>query len=241
MPVEDGNSYLPSSERLVDVFNVVVKTHYTVGNTIEHVRDAPWEKVAQATSDFFTAGVAYFANRGHDQYMQEVGTTAWWIMNQLRVATALTDNMIAAAIQLGMPPQLALTMQSKHDEPHVLFAATKGKQQVEEVAYVLIPPEFIVKAQTKPIEALATMAWICSHVRDMANGRLTVDQPNINPRAEATEAHFLHHAVAQQSETILAPSYKRVMLKYPRGINSLPERIRYRGISGLEFTSSANN
>lgn len=240
MPVEDGNLYLPSSQRLSDVFEVVAKTHFTIGKTMEQVSRAPWERVARATSDFFTAGVAHFANRGHDSYMQEVGKTTWWTVNQRRALAALTDNMIGAVVELGIPLEVALRQYSKPGEPHVLFATTKGKQK-EEIAFVLMPPEFVIKAQTKPIEALATMAWICSQVRDMANGRLTVDQSNINPRAVATEAHFLHHVVEEYPETNLVPEYKQAMSLYPQGINSLPAFMRYRGISGTEFTSARSN
>ncbi len=241
MSVEDGNLHLPKSTRQEDVFDIVKAKHLTVGKTIEEVLKAPWEKVAQAAGDFFTASVAYLANRGHDDYMREVGTTSWWAVNQKRVLPVLADNMIGAAIRLGVPPEIALRRYIKNDEPHIIFLGKRQGVQIIETAYVLIPPEFIVKAQNSPIETLATMSWIGSQVRDMVNGRLTIDQNNINQRAAATEAHFLLNAHSRNPAIELSTNSKLLLESFPKGIYSLPQSLLYRGISGTQFTKAKLN
>ncbi len=240
MPIEAANQYLPQSNRMVDAFDLVIKQHFTIGKTLEDIRKASMEKIAQAAADFFTAGVAYLANRGHDSYIQEVGTTTWWAVNQQRVLPALTDDMIAAAIHLGVPPQLASTY-SSNDGPYVLFLGNRHGIELIEAAYVLLPPQFVVKAQVKPVEALATMAWIGSQVRDMVNGRVLLDQQNINRRARATESHFLLRVIEENPDIELADMHKRTLKLFPKGINSLPTGVWYKGNIGAETTAPENN
>jgi len=241
MPIEAANQYLPPSGRMKDAFNYVIQQHFSVGKTIEEVMKAPWEKVGQATGDFFTAGVAYLANKGNDSYLQEIGTTMWLAVNQKRVLPVLSGNMIAAAIQLGVPPETAVRAYVRNDEPYVLFLGKRQGIQMLEAAYVLMPPHFIVKAQEKPVEALATMAWIGSHIRDMVNGRLTIDPGNFSIRAQATESHFLLHGVEENPHLKLAETYKEVMELYPQGVNNLSPNVLYKSAPGLGSTSPNNN
>jgi len=242
MSVESANKYLPNSESALDAFNVVAQQHFGIGKTIENVQKAPLEKVARATGDFVSAGVAYLANRGYDAYLQEVGTVTWWAFNQRRVLLPVTNNMIDTAIKLGVPRELAVTAFATNDEPHLILPfQSEGVIRLEPASYVLMPLEFVVKAQSNPIEALATIAWVGSKVRDLANGRLTIDIINIDPRADATKAHFLHEALRRHPATNLSDRYREACSLHPNGINSLPPEARYKGISGAEFQSARNN
>ncbi|OGY19283.1 MAG: hypothetical protein A3A65_04135 [Candidatus Chisholmbacteria bacterium RIFCSPLOWO2_01_FULL_49_14] len=241
MSVKEADKYLPESRGITDAFEAVKMKHFTIKDSAEEIRQIPIERLRLAASDYFTAGVAFLANRGHDEYMQEVGTTTWWAVNQKLVVVAMTEDMREAAILLGVPPRVARTFYSKDDEPHVIFASSRESGTQREVAFILMPPEFIVKAQSRPIEALATMAWLCSQVRDMANGRLYIDREHFTERAEATEAHFLFEAIEHHPETQLAPEYRNSMELYPQGINSLPRTIIYRGMSGTEFREAPSN
>jgi len=243
MPVPEAKRALPESTSMLDAFQIPSRDHFTVGKTIDAVRRAPFEKAARAAGDFFTSGVAYLANRGHDPFIQEVGTVTWWTVNQRRVLTAYTEDMKGAAMQLGVPPEIALTAYSKNDEPHVVFTARKSGLLIPEAAYVLLPPEFVVNAQTQPVETLATMAWIGSQVRDMANGRLLLDPKYLNHRANATEAHFLKQAVAEHPDVELSQNSQALLEAFPDGIFSSrvsPAAI-YKGITGTEFQQAPNN
>lgn len=239
--IESAEYYLPQSKRPQDAFQDVARRHSFLGSTIESLHQAEFEVVGEAVSDFFTAGVAYLANRGEDQYLQEVGATTWWAVNQHRVFPLLASDMIQGAIQLGVPPELARRQFKRNDEFHVIFGATKSGVQIIEQAYLLLPPEFMLQAMDAPIEALAKMAWLGSQVRDLTNGRLMIDQPNMEARAVASEAHFLHQVLGKHPELEVAPLYRDIMALYPNGIRSLPANVRYVGVSGAEFKTSNDN
>lgn len=123
----------------------------------------------------------------------------------------------------------------------MLFEAIKSGVKQFEIAFVLLPPEFIHNANSNPIVALASMAWIGSQIRDMVNGRLTIDQQNINARALATEAHFLHEATKRHPDIKLPDFYQELMQRYPLGIKSLPPGIWYKGVSGHKLRQAPLN
>lgn len=241
MTVEQAEKYLPSNNILLDAFSVPNNEHFLLGNTAEELRNDDWTKVAQATSDYFTTGVAYLANRGQDAYLQEIGTVTWWSVNQKQVLTALSDNPLAHAVQLGVPPDVARRQFSIKTEPHVLFTGEQKDKQLIEKAIILIPPELLIRFKNNAIEGMATMAYLGSQVRDFANSRLTIDQPFINPRAWATEAHFLHLATKEYPEVEIGDIFHHAMKKYPNGLNDLPIEARYLGISGTEFQNAPFN
>lgn len=241
MTVEAANNYLSSNEGMLDAFELPTKMHFTVGKTIEEVKRSDWMKVAEATEAFFTTGVGYLANRGEGKYLQELGTVAWWTVNQKRVITALTDHMASAAVQLGVPPVIAAKNFPINDEPQIIMMGRRDGKEITEVAYVLMPPEFVVRAQNNAVEGLATTAYICSQIRDLANGRLTIDQEQMNPRAWATESHFLQLALKIHPEIVVSSIFHEVMERYPNGLDDLPAKARYRGISGEEFRGAPWN
>lgn len=238
MPIKEAGQYIPEDGEMHEAYALVKRDHF---KALELMQDSAFEDLQAVAGDFFTAGVAYLANFGHDKHIKEVGEVMWWSVNQQQTLVAMTDNMIGAAIQLGVPLQIALTTYSKSDEPHVLFAAEQVRGVSKEVAFVLVPPEFIQRAVNTPVEALATMAWIGSQVRDMVNGRLYIDQQYINTRAAATEAHFLKEAVKRYPELELAGTYAAVLKHFPFGIDSLPKVVKYRGIHQLGLKNIRSN
>jgi hypothetical protein len=88
---------------------------------------------------------------------------------------------------------------------------------------------------------MAIMAYICSQVRDLINGRLSIDQDEINPRAWATESHFLQLAIKQHPQIVVSEVFQEVIRRYPNGLKDLPSGSRYRGVSGEEFRNASKN
>lgn len=239
-PVESANDFLPKDTSILNAFEKVALKHVGIiggVKTIEDIKSIPIESLSSAAGDFFTAGVAYLANRGHDAYIQDVGITAWWAVNQKRAITAMVDNMFTAAVALGVPAPIAARGFIPNDEPHlVMFGKQEGKVMIEG-AYVLMPPEFIVRARNNAIEGLATMAYICSELRDLMNGRLKIDEQLMNPRAWATESHFLQKAIEKHPSIQLSDVFLEVIRRYPNGLDDLPAKARYKtgiGTNGLQ-------
>lgn len=227
MPVKEGERFLPSSNRMIDAFQAVERQRPRIGKTIGEVLNAPPEIISKDGSDYFSAGVAYFANRGHDAYMQEIGTVMWRILNQQDAHIAFTDNMVGTAIDLGAPTDFAQRRLAGRSEPYVLILEQSTQNQIDETAYALVPFDFLVKAKTKPVEALAMIAGIGSCLRDFANGRLEIDPENTEIRQSATQVHFLHEAIRQNPGIELKVQFKQKMALYPKGINSLESSQRY--------------
>lgn len=241
MPIEAGDRYLPESHDMLDAFRVVNQRHFALPNSLERIKEFPYERYRYVAANYFNTAVAYLANRGHDEYMQEIGTTTWMTVKQGIVHTGLTNDMVRAAIQFGATPQFAKSMYSENSQPHVLITTQIEKSQEVEVAWILLPPDFLHSARTKPIEALAMMAWIGSQIRDFANGRMLIDPEQLRSRALATEAHLLHEARRCYPEIPLGPVYEKTMELYPEGINSLPPKVRYRGTAADAFKSAHLN
>lgn len=241
MTIKEGDSYIPQGSDATHAFDIINQRHFRIGSSLREIESADYQKLAEATSDYFTAGVAYLANRGYDEFLQELGTTTWRMVNQRRVLTAFTNDIKGALIQLGAPPQEVFSRVHQTTEPYVFFMSMQEGKQAVESAFTLIPPYFVYKAKSKPIEALATMTWVGSQIRDLANNRLIIDQQYMIPRAEASEAHFLHEVTKRHPEMELDTVYHQIMDKYPDGLNSLPKALWYRGRSGDEYKSAAFN
>lgn len=112
---------------------------------------------------------------------------------------------------------------------------------VGETTVAIVPPHLIVRAQQRPIETLAAMVFILSQIRDFANFRIDIDKELMNPRAYATEAHFLLHALKEQPDLQLGPIYREILSRYPNGINDLPATARYKGTTGAEAHKADQN
>lgn len=228
MPIPEAELYVPQGGDFKKAFDTVKNRHpKAAALDAAETRNVDIATLQGAASDYFTAGVAFLANRGHDDLVQEIGTTSWRSVNKKSTLTVLSNNIIGAAMALGVPLGDALRIRSKESEPHILFMGRKSGIQVVESAYVIIPPEFISTANTEPIEALASMAWVCSQVRDLENGRLTIDAPNFQSRAEAMEAHLLIEASRRHSDFTVPDKLKGLLRAYPQGAMSMPRKLRY--------------
>ena len=229
MTIPEGERYLPKDSLPEHAFNEVILWHGKIGSSLEHVKRMPWEMVGRAANDFFTAGVAYLANRSTNPYLEEVGTTAWRAVNRKIALVGLTDDIVSAEIQLGVPRDVALHDSVPIGEPRVIFRDQKVGKTIIGAVFVLMPTEFLVKACTKPVEALTTMAWISSQLRDLANGRLAIDGQNLTRRAMATEAEFLLEVKNGNANVELSRTCENILKMYPKGMASLPAEMRYTG------------
>jgi len=199
MSVEAENRFLPKSTRLTDVFTLPFMWHNPKWKTRSDLEKAIIkgdEKINKVASDLFTAGVAYFVNRGHSQQIRDMGQTMWSQLNQGLAVPMMTNNIAGAAYQLGIPPKVAYPLIGHNDSPFVITTGISTAPFARGKSVILLPLEFILNAKKSPIENLAQMAWIGSQLRDAAYGRITIDPQNTSDRAHAYEAHFLRHALA---------------------------------------------
>lgn len=88
-------------------------------------------------------------------------------------------------------------------------------------------PEFPAQAMTDHVGALARIAHFASQAHDVANGRLWIDEPNMQARAIAFEADFLLHAQKMIPGIVLDPVVRKSLELYPDGMESLPKAFRY--------------
>ena len=51
----------------------------TIGDveTFDQLKEKPLKEIKKAVASALTSGIAYLANRGADEYLQEVGTVTW--------------------------------------------------------------------------------------------------------------------------------------------------------------------
>jgi len=225
MSIESAKIFLPKKPTLENVFQKVATAH----------KDLPKEPIfseelGRATGDYLSAAIAYLANNGADPYMKEVGTTSWWMINQRRALTMVVNDMVQAAILLGVPKDQAAAYFSNQDEPYVLNAGRIVGGRLVTTSNVLMPLSFTSVAKENPIEALAMTAWTASQIRDAANGRMSIDPDLISNRAFATEAHFLIGAQSVMGDSFhVSEQYENIMNGFPSGIQSLPNEALYEG------------
>ncbi|HUD19259.1 MAG TPA: hypothetical protein VMR81_02380 [Patescibacteria group bacterium] len=227
MTISEADSYLPESRQLQDVFEIAQKTHFTIGTTLAEIQRAPFEKVSRATSDFITTSVAYFANRGHSELAQTIGTCAWRMINRKEVFPMYTENIpVVLHNYFEIPVNKILTMTAP-GEP-VSLIGVFPKTEINKVAgFIIFPPEFPLRVMTRPVEALATISSMASQITDYSNGRLYIDAPNIKLRAQAFEADFLLHARREIPDLELSPVFSPLLQLYPKGMESLVPKQRY--------------
>jgi len=226
MTIPEAESHLPQSQDLMDVFSMVENTHFTIGKTPEAILKAPFEKVAHATADIVTTSVAYFANRGHSDYAQAIGTNTWKLINR-KIVLPIYINDIAEVLMSSL--HMSKREVSKilvPGEPVFLVDEAGDRRSINGI-YILFSPEFPARAINRPIEALATMAFLSSQANDIANNRWVIDQPNIRVRAEAFESDFLLFALSKMPDLQLSGIFMKTLEQYPRGLNSLPKNVRY--------------
>ena len=242
MAVEDGNSFLGPSNKAVDAFAAInTRCPFTIRAAPEAAA-IPLTEYAQATTAYFTAGIAFLANRTDNDYLEKVGTSAWNGVAQERVVFVSSIDMITTATEFGFPPNVVDMIKAKKNKPHALISAKRsGESEIEEGMIIFFPPEFMITCQTNPIDALGQVAYLASHIRDFVNNRHLIDPQNMEQRAHATEAHFLRYALQQNSHFELNDNSRRLLSYFPNGIDSLPVSLRYQGNTGSEAQNFKSN
>jgi hypothetical protein len=227
MTIPEADICLPESRELQNVFDVAIKTHFTIGKTMQEIERVPIEKVAVATRDFLKSSLAYFANRGHSEYAQIAGTNAWRLLQSYKAFPLYAEDVYIALIYgFHMSPDMASQI-FVPDDPMFIIDEMEDKGVAVDVGYILFPPAFAVRVMTKPIEALATTAILSSQLNDMANFRNHIDNQNIALRAGAFASDFLHFAQENVTDFEVGDSYQRLMYLHPLGMKSLPESAKY--------------
>ena len=240
----ENRSKPPENQPPNDVFKKVVAEFLAIGNTVGRIKltaEKRQPKIADALYKYFQTGAEYFAQQGHTPYLKTIGSAGYLAVKHSMVSLLYVNDVYEASLELGLDPAIAARALQNHDEPHVLAAGKFDDKVYSQIAAVLVPPEFFIRAQKEPILALATTLWMCSQIRDLVNGRERIDLERIHPRAEATEADFLHYVAKSQPNIELSGSYSRILSMYPLGIRSLPSRDLYRGIQLSPGDNAARN
>lgn len=239
MPIE-AEKYLPPEGDMIKSFAKANSLHCNIGNSVDEIltRVSP-EELPKVARDYLGAGLAYFTNRNDDDYLEEVGVTAWNTIKQKRMGVVITTDTRGALILYGLSPEAVANINEK--EPQIVFYGKSEGKVRKEGGIVLLPLELILLAKRNPIEALASMAYIFSQVRDFSNGRLYIDRDFMQQRAKATEAHFLKEAVRQYPQVCLGSYYYEVLAEYPEGIYSLPKEALYKGSTGEQARNAHLN
>lgn len=219
MSKTEASNYLPEQPNAINVFDKVGLWHCDAGNNIEELLRLPDEKRLQVGTDYFVASLAFFANPGQNHYLREVAITSSRILNKGSIKAILTDDARGYCIEAGINNTDGMNLKEK--QFNVVF--------LQETGIVLIPSEFVLLAKEDPIDALASVLYVFSQIRDFANGRLHIDPSLMAERAEATQAHFLKEAVKLYPEIKSDPDYNRLLSKYPKGIDNLPKEALYKG------------
>lgn len=218
MFIHEAESVLPEGDVLPSgAFKRVIASHPRVlGIGLEQVHQLELEEVAGPMSDYFTAGVGFLTNRVKDDYLSFVGFTTWRSVNKQRSLVGTMGDVESEGKQFRMVP-----------EPQVAFANSFERNAGINGATVWLPREFVWQVQQQPVDALASIAWVGSQIRDMEYRRLVEDPWNVTPRALATEAHFLGYARRLEPGVNFNTNSTRVLQLYPLGLDSLEPQMRY--------------
>ncbi|MBI2032430.1 MAG: hypothetical protein HYV38_03485 [Candidatus Levybacteria bacterium] len=224
MSIPEAEYYLFQSDNPLQAYDMMNLRHFNRVRSMVELLQASPEEVFEVGSDYFTAGVAFFANRSLNPHFEEVGTDAWLTVNQKRVDVIFSPAPTTAAISFGVPFEMTVGLSDQ--EPLVLIAG-HTEDHSRDVGLVFIPPEIIIDAKNNPIDALARMIYICSQLYDMNHERHRIDVDQIEPRAYAIEAQFLLDTLKAYPGILLNPSSGQVLAEHPFGLQGLSPQSRY--------------
>lgn len=221
MAIKEADQFLPINTNITKVFTVPLLRFDPIWKTrsaIVEALDTKDMKIQRLASGLFTTGVAYFANRGTSQALQEMGTTMWWEVNKDRAQLLMTNNIAGAASLLGASADVVLQAIENNDSPLVISYAHSLGRFKRGTSVVLLPLEFILNAKDNAIVNLAQLAWVGSQIRDSANDRAHIDPQNFGERALAFEAHFLREILTEDPTIPIPEMYRDIMDHYPDSI-----------------------
>jgi len=229
MSIEEREYFLTESDKMIKAFKMADDECFLLSRDPGVIRKMSIDSLRDPARLYLTCGISYLANRGHDGHIREVGQSLWRSSKEARMIGVLTDDKQESALEFGMSRNVADSVSRDNEEANVILRTRNENNQSYDYALVLFPRNFIIQARTRPIETLARISLIGSCIRDMENGRIRIDPENIDTRANATKAHFLHEAVKKYPEVQLPVSFRELMSDYPRGIDSLKSGVNYRG------------
>lgn len=224
MSIPEAEHHLFSSSSPLQAYERMDLKHYDRARTMEEILGASPQEISTIGSDYFTTGVAFFANRSSDPHFEEMGTQTWRTVNQGRVNVVFSTSPTRAALRLGATSEM---IEGVSDEEPLVMVAGHKTDPSQDFGLVFITPELIVDAKNNPVDALARMAFICSQLYDMANGRHRIDPDEIDRRAYATEAQFLLDTIRDHPGVELNSTSARILEDHPLGLQSLPPAARY--------------
>lgn len=233
MPVEFGDSYLLGDRSPQNAFGFALgmnKAIFSKINNLEDTRKISIDDSSEVLGIALTSGMAYLANRGPDQLIQEIGEISWCAINSGLVRTTTSDNMPETAVKF------------KYKQPVV--DKLKNSTAVEfihqsKIAHLLTHPDFLLTIKNGPIDALGNLVQVFSTIRDFVNYRDKIDGTAlVNHRAKAIRSHFLQTVAKKNNYDIVDPSSQEIIRQYPLGLNSLPANALYQGITQQQFINA---
>jgi hypothetical protein len=191
------------------------------------------EAVHTDPKEFLNASVAYF-QVAVDFLIQT--TTEKTIRDGGKLLKAHTSGEMAAlgvhlvADMDAFSDVMDVSLVGKHrNHPNLGFSIDR---RFGDKAYILVPKKFIWMAQIRPIETMASVAYVFSCVRDFVNQRTYKDGENIHERASATASHYIWkdlHASREDFNT-----FSKWLLykthKYREGLDSLSPDMLYHSL-----------
>ena len=124
MNIEMAGGFLPRDQGMDRAYEQVNRDYFGLGDGDSEILELPDEELARAVGDYFSAGVAYLAIRGHDEFTRSLGLSAWEAIERGLVLPLFTSDVAVAAVYMGAPAELVAALQTRRDEMHVLFKAS---------------------------------------------------------------------------------------------------------------------
>lgn len=204
MSIIEAESLIPRGDNMSEAFDVV-RSWYP--KLLLSNFDRP--RLVAAAS-YFLAGVGFLANRGHDGFIQEIGTSAWQSIRHQRTGVVIVDNDTGSVLRL-------------------FFRYTQVGIESYEDSRILIPLGFVSRADSHPIDTLLGVAAICSQVRYHESGLSIAKQPDNLSIGTVAKAHLLNEVLRRHPEfrLTLTEENRNALDCYPQGIYSLPPEVRF--------------
>jgi hypothetical protein len=159
----------------------------------------PLKALGNDLGDLFTFMVEMLKDR--DRFpsppINDLLTLTWWLVNQKKV-------------RVGTAPGLPLPA-TMH------FASDKDCK----VGFFSIPADWAEQVKKRRAFCAGGLVWAASHCRDFYNGRMSVIDKTVIPRAVGYEAEY--YLTLQKSGRIETNEYqKQVLYDCPKGLASIP-------------------
>lgn len=173
------------------------------------------------TAAYLSAGGKYFANTGYDEYLRRLGIDSGIAARQIQLNTA-----IVSSLREGLPAYGIPILRPGPAENRPLFIFWGGENSSVQNPLLFIPHEVIFQFRINPIEGLASILYVSSHLRDLSQEQ-TQTAADMEVRSAAAQAHFLKEALKRHANISLSPYSLQLLVDFPNGIMSLSASLRY--------------